>query len=73
MPFLFMKTPAMPMCCVVLHLQKQVGPRPSRSALAEAYRVTTVRVGSVFKLLAQNRSRSITNTAGYFPYTTIYI
>jgi hypothetical protein len=38
-------------------------------ALAQAYRVVSVKLRPVIKMLAQNRKRSITYTAGQLTYT----
>jgi hypothetical protein len=41
-------------CCEVLNLPSQVGVLPGGSALAQAYRVTFVRLDPFLSVLAQN-------------------
>jgi len=45
------------------------GSRLGDFALAQAYRVVYVRQRPLLKMLAQNRERSITHTAGLLSYT----
>jgi len=62
---LLISNPASAVCSAVLNLPKQVGPLLGLPALAQAYRVQTVRLGPRLWVLAQNRGCGITYTAGF--------